>query len=333
MERKLDVKLVGFTPDPVGLVYSLWHQSRCDDPILDPELVEVYYYKCPEEAPTNYKAAYNRFGPPDKLFTEVLSSNIPVGNCINFTFILENVSVAFREQLVRHQQRDNEKGEMQTVSYWSQTSRARDIDHFAEQDMFYIPDPKHSTSNLTENSIKYYKECMNAIQGMYMALKNFYGWHQDDARLITPIGYTHRISFSVSLPRLIEIFKTRTCWVAQSSLWHPVLALMIEELCNKVSPLFSTISDPPCYKRGKFNSCPVISDNEQRVLGKDPSPPCPIYAYENTCDILRFHKEERIPSDYKKQWDVPISKLLGAFSGFWRSEITEHANKFLRKSS
>lgn len=61
-----------------------------------------------------------------------------------------------------------------------------------------------------------------------------------------------------------ELVRKRSCWIAQTDLWAPVI--------NKLQPLIASGKTLlPC----DGGHCPFKRDNDLRLMKKDPSPPCP----------------------------------------------------------
>lgn len=67
------------------------------------------------------------------------------------------------------------------------------------------------------------------------------------------------------------------CWLMQRGMWERLIASMVEELCVNVDPCFRFLVEPPCFKAGVFQACPFPQSNNERIIGLDPNPPCPLY--------------------------------------------------------
>src|SRR5688572_21105392 len=128
MEPK--VTLIDFPRYPIETIYSIWQASKSLDPLMEPLEIRNKAANDPEFN----KDVMNKF------FT-IIRSKIPVLENLNFTFILENVSISFREQMVRHRI-GIKVGDMVGVdivpdlhmsSWWSQTMRVMDVGNFAEE--------------------------------------------------------------------------------------------------------------------------------------------------------------------------------------------------------
>lgn len=80
------VTLLSHTADPLPLVYSLWQASKNEDKLMTVEDVK-------RDVPD---------GEVRELFRRVIDQKIPIGEHVDFVFMIENVSVSWREQAVRH---------------------------------------------------------------------------------------------------------------------------------------------------------------------------------------------------------------------------------------
>jgi hypothetical protein len=56
---------------------------------------------------------------------------------------------------------------------------------------------------------------------------------------------------------------------------------MARELRDKVDPIFAGLTHPPCFCGGDFETCKFHLENDRRVMGVDPFPPCPLWLREN----------------------------------------------------
>ena len=79
-----------------------------------------------------------------------------------------------------------------------------------------------------------------------------------------------KINSQIMMPKDFaeELVRKRSCWIAQTDLWKPVV--------EKVEKVIGASNEPllPCND-GK---CRFKIDNDLRKAGKDPSPPCPVAA-------------------------------------------------------
>ncbi len=265
-----DVKLLSWTAEPVKTLYTLWEASRSTTKLA--MIVDEY---------TREKGA--------ALFTKLLSAQIPVIENINFVFLLENIPISFREQLVRHRIGvvvGSNYGvdvipDLTTSVYWSQSMRILPMDAFSEDQRYYIPPEVESDPAAREQ----YRLMMEQLASTYSLLRRL-GVSMEQAREILPLAATHRISWTLNLASLLHIIGKRGCWILQSNYWFPIIAGMLSELNSRVDPLFSGLTDPPCFESGEFRDCRFRLDNERREQRLDMLPPCPLWATHCLRSIL-----------------------------------------------
>ncbi len=301
---KPKVTLLSWTHDPVQTVCDLWHASKSEAP-----LDEV------------------RARTPDRaLFRRIMAQKIPVSESLSFVFMLEGVSVSFREQMVRHRigtkvgQRlgVDIAPDLADSSYWSQSMRIMSMDSFADNEMYRIPETvkgRLAYGDTLMNAETLYKQTMKTIQDAYNTLVKA-GVPMEDARDLIPLGAQHRISWTVNAAALAHVVGKRSCWILQHGLWGPVITGMIHELSTKVDPIFRDLAMPPCAKPSEapeddgwvFGDCVYHEENIRRVDGSDALPVCPLYANQVGLDI---EPDSAVPmiqemadraKDYEKFW-------------------------------
>lgn len=288
----MKVRLMSATEYPVETIYALWHSSRSSDPILTPE----EYHEARLRDPG---------GPFEeemlKTFRQVIASDIPVAENLDFVFLLEEIPISLREQLVRHRigHKFGENFGVDIIpgpvdsSFWSQTMRVLDMSSFATDGHYFTPETINNTpigvpgassmrevieSNrfgVTRKSL--YDSAMKAIEEIYSTLVQA-GVPIEDARQLIPLGACSRLSWKVNFRALKGVLNNRSCWIAQLGMWKPIVFGMVEELC-KLDPIFRKLINPPCYASdGEYEGCPFPADNLARVNGtNDPGIPCPLF--------------------------------------------------------
>lgn len=309
------VKLVSCTEDPIETTYVIWEASRKRH--LEPHINREYLKRCRDEAKCRKlklggcKDKMADLGDEvNRLFLQIIRDGVPVAENINFTFLLDHVSIALREQLVRH--RVGVKvgpslgvdmvPDLGDSTWWSQSMRILDMGAFADDEAFLLPevvarDPlaRATYVNSMAESQQAYKELLRA------------GIPMEDARNVIPLAATHRISWTLNLAALQHIVGKRGCWILQLGLWGPVIKGMIEELATTIDPCFRELITPPCLKGDKFVGCHFIEDNERRIDGKDKLPPCSLYLQHHKSGVLmKPHWEgaeyERMMNEYSQLW-------------------------------
>lgn len=320
------VSLISHTQHPRETIYLTWLQSRTTGNL--PTLEQLLY-----RSPTDrgYLDTNRRLQDEiDETFEQCLQMKLPVLEVLDFVFVLENVPIALREQIVRHRVGHRFGGEVgaDTVpdlvdsTFWAQTMRVINKGSFARDGDFYTPEsltaevaggepmdpdkPYHAKHNPTKS--EFYAQQMGWIQSAYNRLINA-GVPVEDARNLLPLGMNQRLTWKMNASALTHVLSKRSCWIAQLGMWEPVIQGISEEL-RKLDEGFTTMTDPPCFnKQGEFTACPFGQENNNRIEGRDPYPPCPLYLH---------HHEDAVPPSRRHAWDTMPGMKSDPVAGKWR---------------
>lgn len=280
------VTLMSCTEFPLETVYALWEQSKTELPLRTPQQIRTEV----------------RESEVEKLFRAVIKQRIPIGEHIHFNFVLENVSISWREQAVRHRIGTKpgperigadivmEIGELIRMgaipnlhesSWWSQSMRIQNMGEFASKKRYRMPETilKHPNHKALE-SVYHRQMASNEETYNYLVAE---GIPMEDARELIPLGAQHRISWDLNIGSLQHIVGKRGCWILQLGIWGPVIMGMISELTNKVHPIFGELVTPPCLNDDNFTGCVYLEEVRRRYTGEDKLPPCPLH--------LQHHQE------------------------------------------
>lgn len=264
---KVGVSVLSSSIKPIETLLGAWFQSR-------PSTYHKYY----EHAGVDpYKAltledvekvmqAMSELDGPEKLEAElvkVLSTDIPVKEAIHFTINYVGMSVAHREQLVRPR----------TNGHWIQSMRESEMTKFYEKGQFFKPD---NLKRLGQDATDFYDQAMYVLQMIYNTAIEVHGYTPEEARAFLPSHITHSGSLFINLRSLQQLFSKRSCWIAQNVYWSPFLTQIAQGL-RAIDHRFSLIIAPPCIKADKWVGCPYSAMNLQRLDGKDPYVPCPLW--------------------------------------------------------
>lgn len=289
------VTLLSWTGFPLETIYSVWMASKTEDELMAPS----------EIAKTISRAEL------EKTFDAIIAQRIPIGEHINFVFMMENISVSWREQAVRHRigvsPSPGRLGvdiipDLASSSFWSQSMRIQNMGRFYDDKKFRIPQslkdkdvPFDSVSSYRCYSAEsVFDSAMSVIQDAYNALIDA-GVPMEDARELIPLGAQHRISWSLNMSSLQHIMGERGCWILQLGLWGPVIIGMIDELATKVHPLFRNLVTPPCIKGNEFKECIYKEECRRRLVGEDKLPPCPLHLHYHVNNGKIVANVENIP--------------------------------------
>lgn len=318
------VSLLTHTAYPLESCYLTWLQSRSDEPLPSTRSVRDRMDREPA-----FRQEVTR------LFHQFLDADMPITETLYFTFLLEGVSIALREQLVRHrighrfgpQTGVDEIPDLPHSTFWSQTSRFRLMDDFATKGHYVTPE---SCQDIVERdyleesplAIEVYRVAMHHAEQHYRKLCSL-GVPPEEARLVLPMAATHRMTWTVNLQSLCKLLRKRSCWIAQLGLWEPVVRGIVTELCEHVDEVFRTLIDPPCISKGVYTQCKYPYENENRTDGTDPEPPCKLWCnQEGPGDYSRFLGGPGVKDDaHSLQRKQARYHQLGArYADLWRRD-------------
>lgn len=318
------VTLISWTAHPLETVYTLWQQSKNEDELMT---VNDVLNKVPPEQVRG-------------LFREVIAQRIPIGEQVNFVFVLENISISWREQAVRHRIGTKASPErlgadmvvdvipdLADSSWWSQSMRIQNMGTFADNSAYRVPESLAGKSVELEHGEScsaeaLFRSTMGAIQDTYNRLVAA-GVPMEDARELMPLGAQHRMSWALNIGSLQHIVGKRGCWILQLGIWGPVIMGMIQELARKVDPIFSELVTPPCFDTGsnKFKGCAYKEECRRRLDGSDKLPPCPLHLNYHVADE---DQRGRLPLLMKSEGpfkDLPMRRemmeRIPAYTQFW----------------
>lgn len=135
--RDPTVTLLSATSDPVITIFQCWEASRHNGEIQDQATIRELMSK---------DAAFRQ--KVETTFEQVLDAGIPVAENVNFTFLIENMSIALREQMVRHRIGHHFSDrigadivpDLADSTWWMQSMRILDMGKFAADGNFHLPD-------------------------------------------------------------------------------------------------------------------------------------------------------------------------------------------------
>lgn len=168
--KKTTVTLLSSTQHPLETVYVEWLQSRTEGPVPLPEEVagEIAYERLNRSEEVNGGVGETELepGPRERevldVFKQVVQMRMPVGETIDFVFMLEHAPIILREQLVRHRIGHSFGGRTGAdiipdlagkSTFWSQTTRIIDMGDFATRGEYYEPVWLQDYGNLPINSV------------------------------------------------------------------------------------------------------------------------------------------------------------------------------------
>lgn len=286
----MKARILTHTLHPEGILIYTWYSARYR-PTRGEELPSPADWEAHLRGETDLSRWCEALGIPhtdheesvhhlQDLIRQLVSTGVAVAEMVVFTFLLEDIPISLREQLVRHKV-GTRTGDTEFAlygipdligsSFWVQSMRAVKVSSEEER-------PYHTPSTIEENTHarQLYEETMGAMYQTYTELLEL-GIPPEDARMVIPGGTTHHMVWSVNCRALRSIFQSRSCWIAQAGLWGKILADMMEEI-HSISPTIAeALGYPPCISNGKYRSCPMSSFMEDRLTDKEHMLPCPLY--------------------------------------------------------
>jgi hypothetical protein len=310
MNPKPKVTLLTWTQHPLETVFAVWWASKDEKILMDPAKL------------ANYRTGQPTRGDVETLFKAVIAQRIPIGEHIDFVFVMENVSVSWREQAVRHRigvEISPERIGVDIIpnladsSFWSQSMRIQNMGEFARNGAYRLPDSIRG-GDLEE----LYHKAMGQVEAMYRMLVEA-GVPMEDARELIPLGAHHRISWKLNIGALQHIIGKRGCWILQLGIWGPVIMGMVEELVTKVHPIFRELVCPPCIKGDNFHECIYMEECRRRLDGSDQLPPCPLHLFQHELGIHPIDMDAAIDAANRAEVPMKFDMIVRAeqYRKFW----------------
>lgn len=313
------VKLVSHTEDPIGTIFTMWWGSRHEKLVNAAEIEHIYHSYLSHDLINEYRPlmlriceAYPEYAGKDgtdyknvirSIVNLVLRSDLPPAESVLFTFEVDKASVAWREQLVRSR----------VAGYWTQTSRTFDL---SSMDV----NMADSVSLLGgPAAVRVYKDTVETIRESYTMLSEM-GVPVEDIRL-QPQAQVHRVYWMINLRQLLKVLNKRSDWIAQASLWMPIMSGIMKTLReNSVTYPFikDLIGKPDVEISRNGGNLNVVShkydiENEDRYFGRDPQPCDPLWlAYKGYKMPEHTNREfyAYLKSMYLQIWNDDIIELL-----------------------
>jgi len=297
------VELMSSTENPVGTLFSLWHGSRFNEFVDSAEAQAVYDgMEGLDELKEYIVSCYPEHGTASRVVQEVarmnLLANVPSAEAVTFNFAIHNCSVGLREQIVRSK----------LSSYWTQTSRTTDL-----RDMdIHMSDSIEAYGG--QEAVDIYEEVAESIRRGYRKLADL-NVPLEEIRL-APEARVHRVMWMTDTRALILVINKRMDWMAQTTLWSPIIEDMITAIRNVDPMLGDFFGNPPGVKirDGKVVDHAYDNENQDRYYGRDLQPVDPLWlAYKriNPGEDADLKLYDQMKSYYIKLWSQEILDILG----------------------
>jgi len=187
----------------------------------------------------------------------MLREHVPIPELITLVWGLENVPRALQEQIVR----------TRNAAFFCETHRVVDKSSYADDGDFFPLD-------FGEEVQHEYMRAINMGQEAYRCLKVL-GVPPELARGVLPMHVNSRLIMGITLREFARQMSTRTCEIAQSSYWKPLIDSMRPEMEGYLGKeLSDSIFEPSC---AKDLTCIMPGEAEARLRGESPYEPCTRY--------------------------------------------------------
>ena len=115
---------------------------------------------------------------------------------------------------------------------------------------------------------------------------------------LTNLNYKVKLQATATKEIWDHVIGTRNCFIAQASLWQPIVNQYTEFIKNNHEKEYR--GPLPCDSEGH---CPYSTDNDLRISRKDPNPPCPIYLNINKITVDEEMEKEMLSyGDSRASW-------------------------------
>jgi len=277
-ERRMPkATLLTHTRWPVATIYCQWIAARASN---DGDIPTVRYVQFRMKDNTAFAERV------EKIVAGVIDMRAPILESIHFTFLLENLPISLREQIVRHRvghKFGQQIGvdiipELHASGFFSQSSRTMDLSKFADEGRYYVPEELSDVvpdgKTISERQVF---EGAIAVAGETYKRLIARGVAPEIARQVMPLCVTHRLTWTVNLQALLGLISKRSCWLAQLGMWKYIVKDMVREVAAAGGTMLTSYMTPPCIRGDGFADCPYKIDNQTRLSTDDVGVPCPLY--------------------------------------------------------
>lgn len=338
------IKIISKTENPIGTLFCVWSGTRYPD-IMEPEDIQRLY-----DLPADIHKYYNTLKPlitiadticewyPEyagedgkdyrnvilSIARKVIESNVPAGESVHLNVQIDDANVAWREQLVR--------GRI-SQQFWTMSTRI--------MDMTTMDVNMNDSVRLIggDKAVSKYEECVDNIRETYRFLVEECGVPMEDIRL-QPQNHVHRVYWMLPLRTLVTILNKRCDWIAQASLWLPIVSGIVQELrrlglYDIISPFVGKpmveVEYYPEFDRYAVSGYIMNADNEDRYSGRDKIPCDPLWLAHKKCCMpehtdIEFY--DYLKSLYITLWKDEYLSVLG-----WDRENPEKIGRYDRPYS
>lgn len=239
--------------------------------------------------------------PDPKLLLKLIQEDVPVLRHFYFTFLITDMPIAFREQLVRSQ----------FDHYWIQSGR---ITNWTTAD--------YERRDLHDGVLNELQD--QALEGIQEFIQRAHhrGVPPEDYRHLIPVGAMHRGVWTANLQSILQRLRKRSCWIAQSEYWTSVLDQVKQEI-ERVLKVTIPIR-PPCMDHKGYKACPMSETMKDRIFGSDPLSPCPLYLLREGSTLDFLADDDLIPPKDVQLYDsvmIDEAERVKSYERLWNLEL------------
>ena len=311
----MEVKLISMSDKPVETLLSIWYQTKIgnkdlskfsndDSGLVDSNVIYIILHN-----PDKYKDLYNDM---IRMLNLIMTTpSMALQRHISLTWILKDVPVAFREQLVRHQNGHH---------FWVRSSR---VDDLSNSD-YYLP------IGLDEDQKKELCKFYSKLNETYHDLVHNKGFNPEDAKMIMPESRLHTLAWSCNLQSMKQVLARRSNWFAQE-FWIGVLHKMIPELRNWFTKLgyndeivkimTSGYGNPDYSADPTKDDYPIKLDMVEKMNGTYPQPVDPMF-------LVKYSTNHKVASYPQTCEPYKVKQYFNMFRSIWGPEYIKILDQF-----
>lgn len=311
----MDVRLISMSERPVETLLSIWYQTKIGNEDLSKfskdgdGVVDVNVIRSILDNPTDHSELYNDMMRMLKLI--MTTPSMALQRHVSLSWLLKDVPVAFREQLVRHQNGHH---------FWVRSSRVDDLSNSE----YYLP------IGLDEDQKDELRNFYNELNDKYHDLVHNKGFNPEDAKMIMPESRLHTLAWSCNLQSMKQVLARRSNWFAQE-FWIEILHKLIPQLRGALESMgynndiveivMSGYGNPDYSADPTKDDYPIKLDMVEKMHGTYPQPVDPMF-------LVKYSKDHKVTSYPQTCEPYKVKQYFEMFRGIWGPEYVKVLDQF-----
>lgn len=311
----MDVRLISISERPVETLLSIWYQTKIGNEDLSKfskdgdGVVDVNVIRDILNHPGDHPDLYDDMMRMLKLI--MTTPSMALQRHVSLSWLLKDVPVAFREQLVRHQNGHH---------FWVRSSR---VDDLSNSD-YYLP------IGLDDNQKKELCKFYNKLNETYHDLVHNKGFNPEDAKMIMPESRLHTLAWSCNLQSMKQVLSRRSNWFAQE-FWIEILHKLIPQLRGAlesmgynndiVEIMMSGYGNPDYSADPTKDDYPIKLDMVEKMYGTYPQPVDPMF-------LVKYSRDHKITSYPQTCEPYKVKQYFEMFRSIWGPEYVKVLDQF-----